>query len=123
MHIEVVFGFGALFGLHTDEVANPTWARILFDIECIILSLKGFCTITLAGGFDRSHQQSIMKPTAHQQTEGKMCDIVEDNEAPNCLVKVIHTYRDHCSDNQKYMFMYPTKNKQERLWRKEGQKL
>jgi hypothetical protein len=57
-------GFGALFGMHTKEVANLTWERVLFDIERIILALKGLRTITLAGGFDKSHQQSLMKPTA-----------------------------------------------------------
>jgi hypothetical protein len=54
-----------------------------------------------------------MKPTARRQTEGKVCDIIEDSEAQNRLVKVIYMYREHCSDQQKYMFMYPTKNKQE----------
>jgi hypothetical protein len=95
----------------------------LFDIECIILALKGLRTITLAGGFDKSHQQSLMKPTARRQTEGNVCDIIKDYEAPNCLVKVIYRYQEHCSDQQKYIFMYPAKNKQARVWRKEGQKV
>jgi hypothetical protein len=112
-----------IFGMHTEEVASLTLERVLFDIKCVILALKVLCTITLAGGFDKSHQQSLMKPTACQQTEGKVCDIIEDSEAPNCLVKVIYMYLEHCSDQQKYMFTYPTKNKQARVWRKEGQKV
>jgi hypothetical protein len=123
MQMVVAFGFGALFGMRTEEVANLTLERVLFDIERIIVALKGLRTITLAGSFDKSHQQSLMKPTARRQTEGKVCDIIEDSEAPNCLVKVIYTYREHCSDQQKYVFTYPTKNKQARVWRKEGQKV
>jgi integrase len=96
----VAFGFGALFGMRTEEVANLTWERVLFDIEHIILALKGLHTITLVGGFDKSHQQSLMKSTARRQTEGKVCDIIEDSEAPNCLVKVIYMYQEHCSDQQ-----------------------
>jgi hypothetical protein len=61
-----MFGFGALFGMCTEEVANLTWERILFDIERIILALKGIHTLTLAGGFDKSHQQSLMKHTARR---------------------------------------------------------
>jgi hypothetical protein len=91
--------------MRTEEVANLTWERVLFDIERIIVSLKGLRTITLAGGFDKSHEQSLMKPTARRQTEGKVCDIIEDSEAPNCLVKVIYTYREHCSDQQKYVLL------------------
>jgi hypothetical protein len=123
MQMVVAFGFGALFGMRTEEVANLTWERIVFDIERIILALKGLRPITLAGGFYMLHQQSLMKPIARRQTEGTVCDIIEDSEAPNCLVKVIYTYREHCSDQQKYVFMYPTKNKQARVWRKEGQKV
>jgi hypothetical protein len=95
----------------------------LFDIERIILALKGLHTITLAGGFDKSHQQSLMKPTAHLQTERKVCDIIKDSEAPNCLVKVIYTYLEHCSDQKKYVFTYPTRKNPVRVWRKEGQKV
>jgi hypothetical protein len=92
MQMVVAFGFGALYGMHTKEVANLTWERVLCDIERIILALKGLHTITLAEGFDKLHQQSLMKPTARRQTEGKGCDIIKDSEAPNCLVKVIYTY-------------------------------
>jgi integrase len=123
MQMVVAFGFGALFGMCIEEVANLTWERVLFDTEHIILALKGLCTITLADGFDKSHQQSLMKPTARRQTEGKFCDIIEDSEAPHCLVKVIYTYREPCSDQQKYVLTYPTKNKKARVWRKEGQKV
>jgi hypothetical protein len=87
MQMVVAFGFGALFGMRTKEVANLTWERVLFEIKRIILALKRLRTITLAGGFDKSHQQSLMKPTARRQTDGKVCDIIEDSEAPNCLVK------------------------------------
>jgi hypothetical protein len=79
----VAFDVGALFGMHIDEVANITWARILFDIESVILSLKGLQNINLADGFDNSHQQSLKNPKARRQTEGKLCDIVEDIDAPN----------------------------------------
>jgi hypothetical protein len=94
----------------------------LFDIERVIVALKGR-TSTLAGGVDKSHQQSLMKPTTGCQTEGKVCDIIEDTEAPHLLVKVIYTYRKHCSDQKTYVFTYPTKNKQAGVWRKEGQKV
>jgi hypothetical protein len=33
MQMVVAFGFGALFGMCTKEVANLTWERVLFDIE------------------------------------------------------------------------------------------
>jgi integrase len=53
MQMVVAFGFGALFGMRTEEVANLTWERVLFDVERIILDLKGLHAITLAGGFDK----------------------------------------------------------------------
>jgi hypothetical protein len=56
MQMVVAFGFGALFGMRTEEVANRTWERVLFDIERIIVALKGLRTITLAGGFGKWHQ-------------------------------------------------------------------
>jgi hypothetical protein len=76
-------------------VAGLTWKSVLSDIKRIIFALKGFFTVTLARGFDKLHQKSLLKPTVHHQTEGKVCDIIEDTEASNSLVKVIHIYRDH----------------------------
>jgi hypothetical protein len=47
--------------MRTEDVANLTLERILFDIERVILPLKGLRTITLAGGFDKSDQQPVEK--------------------------------------------------------------
>jgi hypothetical protein len=103
--------------------ASLIWDRVLFDIKRIIVVLKGLHTITLAGGFKKSHQQSLMKPTPRHQTDVKVCDIIEYTEAPNCLVKVIYMYREHCYDDQTHVCTYPTENNQAGVRRKEGQRI
>jgi hypothetical protein len=55
MQMVVAFGLGKIFGMRTKKVANLTWERVLFDIKCVILALKGLHTITLAGLFTATH--------------------------------------------------------------------
>eukprot|EP00536_Pseudo-nitzschia_multiseries_P012366 jgi/Psemu1/31810/gm1.31810_g len=54
------------------------------------------------GGFDTSHQLSLNN--AEVSTNDPM--VVEDTDNPNCIVKLIFYYRDHCSPDQVRFFCH-----------------